>query len=157
MSKRTIIAIDPGASGGIAYKLDNAEKTASMAMPDTEGDILETLCAIQEGSTDPKNAVAYIEQVGGFIGKPQPGSRMFTFGRHFGYVLGVLQALNVRIELVRPQAWQKELSLGVSNGNKTEWKNKLKQKAQQLYPDQKVTLSTADALLLLEYAKRRGV
>ena len=153
---KTIIAIDPGKTGGIAYKLDNASLDAAMPMPETEGDILETICHVHESSTDPRNAVAYIEQVGGFVkGRPAPGSRMFNFGRNFGYLLGVLQGLHFRIELVRPQEWQKAFGLGASNGNKTKWKNKLKQKAQQLFPEQKVTLSTADALLLLEYGKRK--
>jgi hypothetical protein len=153
---RTIIAIDPGKSGGIAYKIDNAQQVASLSMPETEGDILETICHVHEGSTDPRAAVAYIEQVGGFIkGRPAPGSAMFNFGRNFGYLIGVLQALRFRIELVRPQDWQKDFALGVSNGDKTAWKNKLKQRAQQLFPEQKVTLHTADALLILEYGKRR--
>jgi hypothetical protein len=155
---RTVIAIDPGKSGGIAYRIDNAQSVVSIPMPETEGDILETICAVQEGSTDPANAVAYIEQVGGFIkGRPAPGSAMFNFGRNFGYLIGVLQALKIRIELVRPQEWQKDFALGTSDGDKTAWKNKLKQRAQQLFPQQKVTLSTADALLILEYGKRRAL
>jgi len=34
-----------------------------------------------------------------------------------------------------------------------QWKNKLKAEAQRLYPDIKVTLKTADALLILEATK----
>jgi hypothetical protein len=45
------------------------------------------------------------------------------------------------------------LGLGVSDGNKTIWKNKLKTRAQQLYPGIKVTLANADALLILRYAE----
>ena len=39
--------------------------------------------------------------------------------------------------------------------SKTEWKNRLKGMAQQLYPDLKVTLATADALLIATYCKRK--
>jgi hypothetical protein len=53
--------------------------------------------------------------------------------------------------MVRPQKWQGFLGLGKSEGDKTKWKNKLKAKAQNLFPSLDVTLSTADALLLLEY------
>jgi len=36
--------------------------------------------------------------------------------------------------------------------HQTQWKCKLRAQAQRLYPGIKVTLSTADALLLLEFA-----
>lgn len=155
---KTIVAIDPGASGGIAYRLDiSPEKVISFAMPETEGDILNHLCDISEASLDPCGAIAIVEKVGGFIkGRPAPGSTMFNFGRGFGYIMGVLMALHYRVELVTPQKWQKELSLGKSDGDKTAWKNKLKAEAQRLFPEQKVTLSTADALLLLEFGMRKA-
>jgi len=62
----------------------------------------------------------------------------------------------VRVELVRPQKWQKALGLGSASGcaSKTEWKNKLKAAAQRLYPHLKPTLATADALLILDFARR---
>ena len=40
---------------------------------------------------------------------------------------------------------------------KTEWKNKLKGLAQRLYPREKVTLNTADAILLAHYGKSIGL
>jgi len=42
-----------------------------------------------------------------------------------------------------------------NDGAKRDWKNKLKAMAQRLFPGARVTLDTADALLLLEYAMRR--
>lgn len=118
-------------------------------MPKTEGDQLQLVQElIAFGET-----IAFVEQVGGFTGKGQPGSAMFSFGRNFGFVLGVLQALGVRVELVRPQKWQKPLGLGTASGcaSRTEWKNKLKACAQRLYPDLTPTLATADAILILDY------
>jgi hypothetical protein len=36
----------------------------------------------------------------------------------------------------------------------TQWKNKLRERTQQLYPNVgKITLATSDALLILEYAR----
>jgi hypothetical protein len=57
--------------------------------------------------------------------------------------------------MVRPQTWQKNLGIGTSRtcASKTEWKNKLKALAQRKFPDAKVTLATADALLILDYAE----
>ena len=79
---------------------------------------------------------------------------MFNFGRNFGFLLGTLAGLYIRTELITPQKWQKALGLGTSKGMKpTEWKNKLKAEAPRLFPDIKVTLKTADALLILEATK----
>jgi hypothetical protein len=97
-----------------------------------------------------------IEEVSGYIGVAQPGSAAFKFGRNFGFLLGALQTLGVRVELIKPQRWQKALGLGNSRNfrSKTAWKNKLKGAAQRLHPQLKLTLATADAVLLLEFALR---
>jgi crossover junction endodeoxyribonuclease RuvC len=145
-----LIAIDPGASGGIAYQRDGQPADA-VPMPPTEGDLVSLL---RDLCPNPANTVAVVEEVGGYIGQAQPASSAFKFGRNFGFILGVLQALGVRVELVRPQRWQKGLGLGNASGcsSRSEWKNKLKGCAQRLYPHLKPTLATADALLILEHA-----
>ena len=78
---------------------------------------------------------------------------MFNFGRGGGVMHGSMLALGIRIVEVTPQRWQKWLGIGTSKGSasKTAWKNKLKAEAQRRNPDAKVTLATADALLILEY------
>jgi hypothetical protein len=152
---KTILAIDPGASGGIAVA--QFGKTDCSPMPQTEGDVLTLLrdiktAADQEGD----ETVCYLEEVNGFVGKGQPGSAMFRFGEHFGFAKGVVQTLGIKLELVRPQKWQKWYSLGTASGcaSKTEWKNKLKAEAQRRFPHLPVTLKTADSLLILEYGMR---
>ena len=170
-----MLSIDPGLSGGIAVSLGDGMGIVSVyPMPNTEGEVMSLLKAIvEEGDANTTRAV--IEDVGGYIGDAQPASSAFRFGRSVGFNLGVLSALGVRVELVRPQAWQKALGLGVSGRQrcrpgagkeerkkiqllnariKRDWKNKLKQKAQELFPGLPVTLKTCDSLLLLEYAKR---
>jgi hypothetical protein len=148
---KKIIAVDPGASGGIAWT-DGSGSPQCVPMPETEGDVMNLIREI--GIVDTR---AVVELVGGFVkGNPAPGSTMFNFGRGFGFILGALAANYVPVELVRPQKWQKHFSLGSckESGGKTPWKNKLKAKAQQLFPEQDVTLKTADALLILEYARQ---
>lgn len=137
-----ILAIDPGRSGGLAFgHLGTIPKL--VPMPETPHDIVEMIESYQ-----PSKLV--LEEVGGYVGgMGQPGSAMFTFGRNFGVLLGIAAALKIPTSLVRPQKWQKVLGLGTSNGmSKTEWKNKLKAKAQQLYPSIKITLDTSDACLI---------
>lgn len=144
-----IIAIDPGAAGGIAAS-DGVESTC-ISMPETLGDLVDELVSIKANGYD----TCYLEQVVGFIPMASPGA-MFSFGQSFGQIQGVLQALHFRVIEVRPTKWQKELSLGAKKDYpKTKWKNHLKEVAQKLYPHLKVTLKTADALLLLHYAEKQ--
>jgi hypothetical protein len=154
-SMKTIVAIDPGFSGGIAVA--QFGKTDCSAMPDTEGDLLALLRGIKTAADLEGDAtVCVLEEVNGYAGRAQPGSAMFRFGEHFGFTKGVVQTLDMKLELVRPQKWQKGFSLGTASGcaSKTEWKNKLKAEAQRRFPHLAVTLKTADALLILDWARR---
>lgn len=80
---------------------------------------------------------------------------MFSFGENFGLVVGAAIALNYRVERVHPQKWIKAHSLGTRSGlKKSQWKAKLRSRAAELYPLFKVTLDNADALLILDAARR---
>jgi len=76
-------------------------------------------------------------------------SSTFKFGQSYGFLRGVLIASEIRFVEVRPQEWQKAMGC-LSRGDK----NVTKAKAQQLWPAQKITHATADALLLAEYFRR---
>src|SRR5690349_3358531 len=81
-----VLAVDPGQSGGIACWRHN-EPIQAFALPDSDRDQIELIRELIAGG----EAIAFVEQVGGYIGKGQPGSAMFRFGRSFGFTLGVLQ------------------------------------------------------------------
>ncbi len=155
---RTIVAIDPGASGGIA--IASGDTVDCRAMPATQSDLLALLRDTKAAADAAEGELAcVVEAVGGFVGKAQPGSAMFRFGEHFGFIKGAVQALGIRLVLVRPQVWQKGLGVGTASacGSKTMWKNKLKAETQRRFPHLAVTLKTADALLLREHAIREGI
>ncbi len=119
-------------------------------MPETQGDLLERLRELKNvAGLEGDELVCVLEEVSGFAGKAQPGSAMFRFGEHFGFIKGVIQALGIRLVMVRPQVWQKGFGLGTASAcaSKSEWKNKLKAEAQRRFPQLDVTLKTADALL----------
>jgi hypothetical protein len=66
-----------------------------------------------------------------------------------------LIAASIPFDLIAPQTWQKEFAIRRDKGElKSHWKERLKSVAQRLFPYLKVTLSTADSLLLAEYARR---
>lgn len=145
---KLILAIDPGKSGGLAIT-DNFI-TKCYPMPKTEGDVVDMIRSLTLFSNAGVDLVCYIEKVGGYIkGNKAPGSAMFNFGHGRGVLIGALMSFGWRIIEVPPQRWQKWLGIGKCGGDK----NKLKAEAQRRYPDQNVTLKTADALLILDYAK----
>ena len=151
----TIIAIDPGKDGGIAYSLKDGECHA-VGMPPTPGDILDTLRNIR--AVNGPRVECYLEALVKYIpGNKQSGSSSIVYGRNYGFIEGVAQTLGIKLHSVRPQEWMKGLGLGTKGkATKTEWKNKLKAAAQRLFPSEEVTLKTADALLILEYAIKGG-
>ena len=148
LKDRKIIAIDPGAQGGIAiFSVDKDRQIEVVKMPDTPQDLLDLISKYQI------NSKCYLEKVGGLPG--MGGSSMFNFGKGFGHLEMALLCRKIPTTEVTPQKWQKALQLG-TKGHKSssQWKNKLKAKAQQLYPKvPKITLATSDALLILEYAR----
>lgn len=150
---KTILAIDPGLSGGVA--VSSFGKAECWPMPETEGDLLALIRDIRDAAVaEGRELVCVLEEVSGYAGKAQPGSAMFRFGEHFGFLKGLIQALEVRLVLVRPQVWQRGFGLGTASAcaSKTIWKNKLKAEAQRRFPHLNVTLKTADALLILEHS-----
>ena len=152
---KNILAIDPGAKGGIAtfhpaLKSNNVQAAPIPADEQTFADLLAQIIAGK-----PDEWVCFMERVGGYIGDEQPGSRMFNFGDSYGFAKGCVRSLHVRLSLVRPQIWQR----GIPNrvGTYSERKRALKGWAQKCFPDLKVTLATADALCILNYAAKYGI
>ena len=154
--KKVIIAVDPGASGGIAVRYPDGEIVVE-AMPATEADAVMSIKTAQKYSgIEGHSIVAYVEKVGGYVkGKGAPGSAMFNFGLGVGVIHGTLITLGIPTFEVTPQAWQKALGTGQSKTYGKKWKAHLKGIAQRLFPHQKPTLKTADALLILEHARRK--
>jgi Holliday junction resolvasome RuvABC endonuclease subunit len=139
---KTILGVDPGANGGIAWITDG--KPCVEKMPDTLQDLWELLRDIAaEGACH-----AYIEQV---HSSPQMGVKSaFTFGNGFGHLEMALTAAGIPFTRIRPQVWQKELGC-LTKGDK----NITKKRAQELFPSIKVTHATADALLIATYGTKQ--
>jgi hypothetical protein len=158
---KTILGIDPGKSGGIAWH--DGERMRVEKMPDTMQDLW---CLIKDIGTMTSLArptwKAYIEQVhvapsfaesaDGKKNKIRMGARSaFTFGQGFGHLEMALTAAGIPFERVRPQVWQKEMKC-LTGGDK----NVSKARAQELFPHLKITHATADATLICEYGRRQN-
>lgn len=153
--KKLTIGIDPGSLGGIAVLDQDGNVIAITKMPQTMLDIYEYLKEITDLPCE--KLTCYIEKVG--FGIPGQSSKATaTFARHCGRLEMALLALSIPTVEVPPQKWMKTLGLGSSKGiAKTEWKNKLKEHAQQRFPslwkEKKITLATCDALLIANYGR----
>jgi len=145
---KVTIGIDPGLGGGIAVNYAT-DKVYTFNMPQDVDDLRD----LAERITYPDSSnTVYIEDVPPFAGKQLPGARMFRLGENCGVIRGIFSGLYIKTVLVRPQEWQGALGLKKEKGmEQSAWKRELKQAAQELYPDIKVTLKTADALLIMHY------
>jgi hypothetical protein len=125
-----------------------------MGMPDSDTEIAEEISLLYSMRPGIK---CIIEDVPKYVGEKLPGSKIFPLAFNCGLVRGIAVSLRMPVILVRPQDWQKHFRLGTKGDTSgtTEWKNKLKAEAQRRYPHLKVTLKTADALLLLAYAQEK--
>lgn len=153
------VGIDPGKSGGLV--LLSPGNVEAVSMPQTERDIWEWFDELPQ---PPTSVSAVIEKVGGYLGEGSeaPGSAMFNFGWGYGGLRMALVAAGVPFEEIAPRTWQKALKISPRKKagrkfteSKSQWKQRLRAHAQQLFPSQKVTLATADAMLIALYCKRQ--
>lgn len=136
------LGIDPGKSGAMALLQANGDLVEVFPIPDTERDVVDLL-----GEFSTRVKMCFLEKVNAM---PKQGvTSTFTFAQGYGLLRGILLAFQVRFDDVRPQVWQKALGC-LSGGDK----NVTKSKAQQLFPDRKITHAIADALLIAEYCRR---
>lgn len=151
------LGVDPGKHGGVAILWEQGRVALLTPIPESLGDLHSLLTLDDLLIDDPCTVHAVLEKVGGYTGQGQPGSAMFNFGKGVGQLEALLYANGISYEEVPPQRWQK--AMGITPKKKTEtktqWKNRLRGMAQKLFPREKITLATADALLMAEYLRRK--
>ena len=149
------IAIDPGASGGVAIYKNNGE-TVAMPLGDMSADQLYRITNLSE--TPSNSLTIVIEDVPKFAGRMIPQSSTATLHFGYGYLCGHYEARGFRVIKVPPQTWQKTIGIGKKGElSSSAWKRKLRDEAQRRHPALKVTLDTADALLLLDHARQHNL
>ena len=151
-----LIAIDPGASGGLAVSRDGGDPVV-MKMPDTPKDIYDLLSGLCHAAgiiPDRLPCRAIVEKVG-MHRQGNNASASCKFARHCGHIEMALIALGIPFEEVTPQKWMK--SLGVMPKEKQARKNHIKDLMQRKHGNAiKVTLWSSDALGILHYQLERA-
>ena len=151
-----IIGIDPGASGGVAVYDEDAHDLFTHKCPDNTKAMTAIINSAKARSwIDDQQLMCAIEKVHAF--PTDARSSAFKFGMNFGKWLGILGSLNVPTIEVTPQSWMKDFQ--PLPKVKKDRKNELKRIASEMFPENKITLSTSDAALIaawcLEYNKKK--
>ena len=149
---KTIIGIDPGASGALCFTSSEKKDMHTHKCHELiSGRRLSVSMALNAYRSD--KSIAYIEKVHAM---PHDGrSSLFKFGVNYGVWLGILNSIkgvNKIIE-VSPQKWMKfwENKIGEKLPKiKKDRKNKLKEIA-SIYTEKPATLWNADAVLITMY------
>lgn len=158
------LAIDPGASGGLAWNARGIGICVA-PMPDSEAGVVTLLKQILlDGGNHIETTQIRVsmELVTGYVAqrpdeeeeRREPGNTMFKFGRGTGVIIGACLAMGVTVEEIAPRTWQKPYC--IPKGPKPMRKKYLKAMAQRRFPGVKVTLKTCDALLIREFAVMRA-
>lgn len=149
-NEKPILAIDPGASGGFAWRTETGQ-IRTCCMPHG----MTSIHAVLEGiMLENPGIVAIIEQVGAHF----PGNRAsasVAFGRHIGNLEALLYCLGIPMKNpVAPVTWMKPLRplpVGMEPQQKLARKRAILEKVKRMFPSTQVTLKTADALGILAW------
>ena len=143
-----IIGIDPGKSGGLC--IISKEGIKAYKCPKTAFE-MASLFEVAIGNNPVSSINVTIEQV---WARPSNGSRhSFAYGTNYGEWLGIIACHELIPTLILPLTWMKHFNC--PKGLKVEIRKRwLKDKAKEFYPElNKVTLATADAILITKYVK----
>ena len=148
-SNKKYVGIDPGKSGGIMV-IDEMGEATAYKCPEKVLD-MSILFKLIIGHTAPDNVELLMERVWA-----RPGNAVraaFTYGVNYGQWLGIAASHEIKMYTVLPNNWIKWVGCpkALPVADRKRW---LKAKAKELYPElNKVTLATADAILITHYAK----
>jgi hypothetical protein len=152
-----IFGIDPGAGGGIAKYSDRVE---TWKMPKNFDDLCDFFDYQKEICKLP---LIFLEKVqlwhgdgkdknGNEVGKQFRIQKMLN---HYAELRGAIRSRGFNFIEVAPISWESYLKIRVKGEERTIRKRRFKDIAADWYPSVNVTLNTADALLLVEYGRRK--
>lgn len=153
------IGVDPGSHGCIALISETGEVEILRLEKHTEKEIFEWLSDVTFRYSI---MMCVKEKVWAMPARNPDGSArtmgaqtMFTFGEGNGMIRAFLVATSIPFTENVPQTWQKIYGLKKDKGeSQPDFKKRLREKAEQLFPKVKMTNDVSDALLIAEFARR---
>ena len=155
-----IVGIDPGKSGAVAVLEDRSIHEIHV-MSDIHWfcDFMDSLKVYAKETN--QEIKVYIEKAQAM---PKNGAvSMFTYGAHYGELLGSMTALRIPFETVPPRTWT--AAMHQTKSRKISPKAKSLQALHRLFPDVRLTdprserakvphIGIIDAILIAEYGRR---
>ena len=149
---RELFCIDPGKGGAIA-KYESGKRIEVINMPEFEKlcdyfDCQLTIC---------KNPLIIIEKVQVRPGD-EVGGKQFAIEkmlRQYTELITVIKTRKIPYIEVHPISWQSYLKIKIGGEERNVRKRRYCDISKDLYPALKVTLKNCDALLLIEFARRK--
>lgn len=146
--EKRYMGVDLGTSGGFVVLNSDGTVIDVFKMPENRQDFIDKLskysickifCIAEKTYSTPIN-----------------GSKAsYTFGKIVERALFSLEVCKIPYQEVTPQTWMKTFMLKrEKKESHVDWKNRLKAKAQQLFPKEKITLWNSDAFLLALFCYR---
>ena len=144
-----VVGVDPGKEGAIACISENGAEAEPMPLIGKEIDGRYFVNWLRDRDPD----LVIVEKVGAMPGNG--GVSMFTFGKGYGLILGVLEAGGYAYRLATPQSWKKVVLSGTSRD-----KTAAIEHVHRRYPEVNLTPGKkriphdgmADAVCIAEYA-----
>ena len=154
-----VVGIDPGAGGAIAYSIGDSLKPLVRKMPDSRSALFDFFKEFKsDGKRGLETKCKFITEKAMIFpgdGKVSAAKFMLQYER----ILCAMEFNELKYTEIHPTKWQNDLNLrrkkvkGEPKETKQERKNRYKEFAQRLFPHLKITLQTADALLIWYWAK----
>jgi Holliday junction resolvasome RuvABC endonuclease subunit len=142
----SFVGIDPGNGGGIAV-LTEEEDNLEVISRKFPTDVRDVGMFLKAATSNTNHRVA-IEKVHSM---PNQGVKStFTFGMNYGIWIGALRTLDIDFIKIQAKQWQAFYEIP-TRMNYYDRKKELKRRAIELFPNERVTMYTADALLIANY------
>lgn len=147
------LSIDPGKSaGGIVIEKDG--KAEVFKVPKTIEDLDKLL---RDNIDNPEETLCFLERLSVWSGDNAQG-KQFRIGimlDHYSQLKTILTLAKIKFATIDPKSWQKGLNLTIKGvkEEKPARKKRYQAAAKDWYPEIKVTLWNADALLIHKFMK----
>ncbi len=149
---KLFVGIDPGMNGGIAFIKPEMDTNFIRVerCPKTVQEMAGMFGAGIGMAKSNENVILFVEHVWTFPGDGRVGA--FRFGYNYGLWKGIAGANEIDVYNIAPKKWQGSLDVPDKTYGR-ERKKWLKEHADTLFPNIKITFNTADAVLIANYAK----
>ena len=147
---KAVIGIDPGKSGGVCL-YDGSDLAIAFPCPSDDIEMADSISSMINGmeieGIPVSRILVAIENVHAF--PTDTRSSAFKFRCNYGTWLGICASNKLEVEKIHPRTWMKYY--GDYPKGKQERKRYFRSLAKDYFPDARVTLKTADAILIAKY------